>query len=45
MKVEKECLIWKLWVKRGEIKVALESVAFKRKEGSVAMGFSKKTDS
>jgi hypothetical protein len=45
MSVARDCLIWKLWVKRGETEVALESVAIKRKEGSAAMGLSKEIGS
>jgi hypothetical protein len=41
MSIARDCLIWKLWVKRGADEVALESVAIKRKEGYAAMGFSK----
>jgi hypothetical protein len=45
MSIERDCLIWQLWVKRGAVEVALESIAIKSKEGSTAMGFSKEIGS
>jgi hypothetical protein len=45
MSVERGCLIWKLWVKRGPIEVGLESIGIKRKYGSLEMVFSKEINS